>query len=412
MKLFEQHVRHGELTIVEADGSRNTYGEGEPKATWIIRKPGTIRNILANPAMNLGETYIDQAWDVADGKLVELLTLLRANIEPAVSRRSLLKVWAGVLQSWNHTRASFSNVSHHYDLDEALFRTFLDRNMHYSCGYHRDADSSLESAQLAKCNHVARKLLLEPGHRVLDVGSGWGSLALHLAEHHSVHVTGLTLSVEQIKVAQAEARRRGLADRVAFRLEDYREHYARYDRVVSIGMFEHVGRRYFKTYFDRVFGLLRPGGIALVHTIGGSGRPGQTNVWIRRHVFPGGYIPALSQIVPAVERAGLTHCDVEVWRRHYALTLKEWNRRFQIRRAEVAATKGENFCRMWEFYLVVSQTAFELGRLNVFQLQLARDTPPIPITRDYLYPGVHPGEVPLAQGLPTYTNVRSPPKGN
>jgi cyclopropane-fatty-acyl-phospholipid synthase len=385
MKLFEEHIKRGELTIVEADGTRSHYGEGEPKATWIIRKPGTIREILTNPAMNLGETYIDQAWDVADGKLVELLTILRSNIEREVSRHSWLGIWAGVLQSWNHARGSLSNVHRHYDLDATLFRSFLDREMHYSCAYFRDRDASLESAQLAKCNHIARKLLLEPGHRVLDIGSGWGSLAMHLAEHHNVHVTGLTLSVEQYKAAREEAERRGLSDRVEFRLEDYRQHFARYDRVVSVGMFEHVGRRNFRRYFSKVQDVLRDGGIALLHTIGGSARPGQTNVWIRRHVFPGGYIPALSEIVPAVERSGLTACDIEVWRQHYAFTLKEWNRRFQTRRAELAATKGEKFCRMWEFYLVASQTAFELGRLNVFQLQLQRGAAPIPLTRDYLY---------------------------
>jgi cyclopropane-fatty-acyl-phospholipid synthase len=385
MKLFEDHIRHGELTIVEADGSRTQYGEGEPKATWIIRKPGTIREILTNPAMHLGETYINQGWDAADGKLAELLTILRSNVEREVSRRSLLGVWAEILKSWNHVHASLRNVSHHYDLDATLFRTFLDRNMHYSCAYYRDRDASLESAQLAKCNHIARKLLLEPGHRVLDIGSGWGSLAMHLAEHHDVHVTGLTLSVEQLKAAREEASRRGLSDRVEFRLEDYRAHYGRYDRVVSVGMFEHVGRANFRKYFERVYDFLREGGVALLHTIGSGGRPGQTNPWIRRHVFPGGYIPALSEIVPAVERSSLTVCDVEVWRQHYAFTLKEWNRRFQARRAEIAATKGERFSRMWEFYLVASQTSFELGRINVFQVQLQRGTSPIPLTRDYLY---------------------------
>jgi len=385
LKLFEEHIRHGDLTIIEADGSRTHYGEGDPKATWIIRKPGTIRDILTNPAMKLGETYIDQAWDVADGKLVELLTILRSNVERELSRRSLLGIWAGMLKSWNHVHSSLSNVSHHYDLDATLFRTFLDRDMHYSCAYFRDRDSSLESAQLAKCNHIARKLLLEPGHRVLDIGSGWGSLAMHLAEHHSVHVTGLTLSVEQLKAAREEAARRGLADRVEFRLEDYREHYGRYDRVASVGMFEHVGRPNYRKYFSRMHGFLRDGGIALLHTIGASGRRGETNPWIRRHVFPGGYLPALSEILPASERSSLIVCDIEVWRQHYALTLKEWNRRFQTRRAEIAAVKGERFCRVWEFYLVASQTAFELGRINVFQVQLQRGTAPIPLTRDYLY---------------------------
>ena len=398
LSLFHEQIREGELTFIDADGSRHRFGEGEPKATWMIRSPRTMGRILRNPALNLGETYLDQGWDVADGKLAELITILRSNLERTVLRRSPLSVAAGLLQSWNHARASLSNVSHHYDLDEALFRTFLDRNMHYSCAYHRDRDMSLESAQLAKCNHVAHKLLLAPGHRVLDIGSGWGSLALHLAEQNSVSVTGLTLSVEQLKVATAEAERRGLAGQVEFRLEDYRDHHGRYDRIVSVGMFEHVGRRYFGAYFERLKNLLHPGGIAVLHTIGANGRPGKTNPWIRRHVFPGGYIPGLSQIVSAVDRAGLGITDVEVLRRHYGLTLKEWNRRFQQRRAELVASRGERFCRLWEFYLVVCQTAFELGRLNVLQLQLVHGaSAPIPLTRDYLYtsddpaPGASPG---------------------
>jgi len=383
--LIEEHVRSGELTLVEANGTRHRFGTGTPKATWVMHRPNTLRRILANPALELGETYVDGSWDVADGTLAELLTILRNNFGDLNQRRSIAGEVLALVQSWNALKASASNVHRHYDLDEDLFRAFLDRGMHYSCAYYRDPDISLESAQLAKCNHIARKLLLEPGQRVLDIGCGWGSLAMHLAETANVSVVGLTLSIEQLRVAQAEAIRRGLDDRVEFRLEDYREHRGRYDRIVSVGMFEHVGRRNFARYFAQLVAQLNPGGCALLHTIGSTRPPNSTNAWFRRHIFPGGFIPSLSNISTAIEQARLIVGDVEILRPHYALTLKEWNRRFQTQRAHFAATKGEDFCRMWEFYLVASQTAFEYGDLVVFQLQLGGRDAPFPATRDYLY---------------------------
>jgi cyclopropane-fatty-acyl-phospholipid synthase len=276
-------------------------------------------------------------------------------------------------------------VHHHYDLDEELFRAFLDRGMHYSCAYFRDADMSLESAQLAKCNHIARKLMLAPGQRVLDIGCGWGSLALHLAETENVSVTGLTLSTEQLRVAKAEAARRGCSDRVDFLTQDYRNHHGQYDRIVSVGMFEHVGRRNFKRYFQQLARQLRPGGMAVLHTIGSTRPPSTTNLWIRRYIFPGGYVPSLSNLTAAIEQAGLQIGDVEILRPHYALTLKEWNRRFQMQRAHFAALKGERFCRMWEFYLQSCQLGFEYQDLVVFQLQIGGKDAPFRPTRDYLY---------------------------
>lgn len=388
VKLLDRHIRHGTLTLVEPGGRRHTFGDGEPAATWVLRKPGTARRILLNPGANLGETYMNGEWDVEAGELADLLTVLRVNMErnlPGRSVAALLGPLATLVTSWNNVRASFSNVSHHYDLDEALFRGFLDQDMHYSCAYFRDSDLSLEAAQAAKCDHIRRKLNLRPGQRVLDIGCGWGSLAMHLAERSGVEVVGLTLSNEQLRAARAEAERRGLAKRVQFRLEDYRQHRAEYDAVVSVGMFEHVGRRNFARYFEKVVEFLAPHGTALLHTIGQSAPPSPTNPWIRKYIFPGGYIPSASEILQAVEPSGLILSDLEVWRRHYALTLREWNHRFQGVRDEVVAAKGERFCRMWEFYLLACATAFEVADLVVFQLQLARKNDTVPLTRDYLY---------------------------
>ena len=388
LELFDRYLRHGELTLVDTNGQRHTFGSGTPKVTWLMRRPDTLRRILADPALQLGETYMEQGWDVADGNLTDLIRILRSNLGELAQRRTPVTELTALLQTWNALRASFANVHRHYDLDETLFRAFLDRDMHYSCAYFRDADMSLESAQLAKCNHIERKLLLAPDQRVLDIGCGWGSLALHLAETVGDSVVGLTLSAEQLRVARAEAVRRGLSDRVEFRLQDYRQHRGHYDRIVSVGMFEHVGRRNFGRYFAQLASQLLPGGVALLHTIGSTRPPASTNAWYRRHIFPGGHIPSLSSIARAIERSGLHIGDLEILRPHYALTLKEWNRRFQTQRAQFAATKGERFCRMWEFYLVTSQTAFEFGELVVFQFQLGGRDAPFPPTRDYLYPGI------------------------
>ena len=331
---------------------------------------------------------MDEGWDVEDGELIDLLTILRTNLESTVANTSLVAMLgpvATLAQSWNTARASLNNVSHHYNLEESLFRTFLDHNMHYSCAYFRAPDMTLEQAQVAKSEHIRHKLCLQPGARVLDIGSGWGSLAMHLAQHAGVDVTGLTLSSEQVRAAKAEAERRGLSGRVEFRLEDYRHHRGEYDAVVSVGMFEHVGRRNFGRFFDTVRALLATDGVAMIHTIGHTGSPMPTNAWIARHIFPGGYIPAASEVVQAIERSDLVLSDVEVWRRHYAPTLREWNRRFQASRETFQERLGERFCRMWEFYLTVCATAFELGGLVVYQLQLAHSNDVVPLTRDYLY---------------------------
>ena len=287
----------------------------------------------------------------------DLLTILRTNLETELSSNILFKPAQAFMSSWNHLAASRRNVQHHYDLDEPLFRACLDLDMNYSSAFFRDRDMSLEAAQTAKCSLIANKLCLQPGQKVLDVGCGWGSLAMYLAENYDVEVTGITLSGEQFRVAKQEAERRGLTGRVRFMVEDYREHHASYDRLVSVGMYEHVGRRYQKTFFNKVAELIPEDGIALLHTIASFRPPAPLNPWISHYIFPGGYIPSLSDIAPAIERSGLVTTDLEVLRGHYALTLKEWNHRFQSRRHEFVTSKGERFCRMWEFYLVCSQTA-------------------------------------------------------
>ncbi len=395
-EVFDRFLTDGTLTVVDADGSRRQFGSGTPSATMRINRSGTLPRILRNPELILGETYLAGEWDVTEGSLHDLLTILRTNLEHRAGRHPLARALALMLVPWNHLAASHRNVRHHYDLDETLFRACLDANMHYSCAYYREATMSLEEAQQAKCDHIAAKLCLRPGLRVLDVGCGWGGLAMELAERHDVTVKGITLSPEQLRVARSTARERGLDDRVRFEIQDYRQVDERFDRIVSVGMFEHVGRRHYGEFFAKVQNLLADDGVALLHTIGASGSPSAVNPWIARYIFPGGYIPSLSDVAPAVERAGLVTADVEILRHHYALTLAEWNRRFQQRRAEFAESKGEAFCRMWEFYLLASQTAFEVSDLVVHHWQLAKRNLSVPITRDYLYASQPHVEMPAA----------------
>lgn len=370
--------------MVMPDGKQFCCGAGEPQVVWRIKHPRTPLKLAVDPDYQLGETYMRGAWEVTQGSLTQLLSLLLHNFDP--DRNHTPKTLGGrTLKQWNSLRRSRSNVTRHYDLDESLFRAFLDSGMHYSCAYFRHAEDTLEQAQQQKCAHIQRKLALSPGMRVLDIGCGWGGLALHLAQHAEVEVHGITLSREQLAVAEQRRLQSGVAARVKFSLQDYRTHQGSYDRIVSVGMFEHVGKPYYHRFFTHLQRLLCDHGAALLHTIGRTTGPGTTNPWIRRHIFPGGYNPALSEILRALDRVLLDATDIEVLRRHYALTINHWNRRFQMHRAHFAQTKGEEFCRMWEFYLAASEASFLTGKLAVYQIQLTRDWQLLPETRDYLY---------------------------
>ncbi|MGH6913140.1 MAG: class I SAM-dependent methyltransferase, partial [Geminicoccales bacterium] len=288
------------------------------------------------------------------------------------------------LHQYNPVRRAKANVAHHYDLSGRLYELFLDADRQYSCGYFTHRHDDLERAQLDKKRHLAAKLLLEPGQRVLDIGSGWGGLALHLAETANVEVVGLTLSEEQHKISQARAEAAGLGGKVTFKLRDYREEDGRYDRIVSVGMFEHVGPGHYDEFFEKVRSLMTADGVCLLHSIGRKDPPGLTAVWITKYLFPGGYTPALSETIAAVERTGMWITDVEVLRLHYAETLKEWNRRFQENRDKVEALYDARFCRMWEFYLQSCEVAFRRMSWMVFQMQIAKALETVPLTRDYI----------------------------
>ncbi len=396
-RLFERYlsrlIRVGVLTVTMPDGTTRRFGTGGmPQVHIGISDTGTIRRLAANPHLELGEAYMDRRLTIVDDDLHGLLELVLCNImQGHDSRLSRLQsrfrdLTRGISQR-NQAWRSRANVAHHYDLSGALYDLFLDADRQYSCACFRTPDDTLEQAQAHKKAHIARKLRLTPGMRVLDIGCGWGGMALTLARDFGADVTGVTLSAEQLAVARQRAADAGLADRVRFELIDYRAVQGRFDRIVSVGMFEHVGAPNFDTYFRKVHDLLADDGVALIHTIGRFSPPGSTNPWIAKYIFPGGYIPAMSETMAAVERSGLVSTDVEVWRLHYAMTLRHWYDRFMARRDEAARLYDERFVRMWKFYLVASEQVFRFAGQAVFQFQLARDQQAVPLTRDYLCAG-------------------------
>lgn len=370
------------------DGKSDRFGEGEPRAEVNLRNRKVVARLLSDPEMAFGEAYMDGDWWPGEGGLAAVFKLYFANADNFgsgglvnLARRALRG-----LNEFNSRIRSRHNVQHHYDIDNELFRHFLDEDMQYSCAYFETPDMSLEQAQRAKCQHIARKLCLQPGQRVLDIGCGWGGMGLFLAREYGVEVTGLTLSDNQYEYARARASSQGLTQRVHFLKEDYRDHQGSYDAIVSVGMFEHVGRPQFQTFFDQVARLLKPEGRSLIHTIGRNALPPtESRNWIQKYIFPGGYVPSLSEVAPCIERTGMSLADLEVWRLHYARTLAAWNKRFQQKRDIFHDRLGERFCRMWEFYLLGCEAAFRYGDLVVFHVQVAHRNDAVPVTRDYLY---------------------------
>ncbi len=393
--LLRRLIVLGRLTVHWPDGERTSYsGRPGPEAAIRITDNRTIRHLLLHPELAVGECYMDGTLVPVDCGLYEVVDLLLANRSAADSHQELLALhdalgWLGRrLVQFNPSGRARRNVAHHYDLNGRLYSLFLDRDRQYSCAYFPTGSETLDEAQEAKKRHIAAKLrLTRPDLEVLDIGSGWGGMAFTLARDYGARVLGITLSQEQLAESRARAAAQGLSGRVRFELLDYRGVSESFDRVVSVGMFEHVGIDHYGAYFDTVRRCLRPDGIALLHAIGRNGRAGFTNPWIAKYIFPGGYCPALSEVLPAIEKAGLLTTDIEVLRLHYAETLRHWRSRFAANRDAIAALFDERFCRMFEFYLCGSETAFRRDNQMVFQIQLTRDQRAVPLTRDYLAPG-------------------------
>jgi cyclopropane-fatty-acyl-phospholipid synthase len=389
-RLFERLITIGRLEVIDAAARRHSFsGAPGPEVAIRLSDRALHWKLALRPRFYLPQAVMDGTLTVEEGGLYDFIDLLAVNLEalPQGLMSGLYNGSSTVLRrvhQFNPLRRARRNAAHHYDLSDQLYELFLDQDRQYSCAYFKSPESDLDRAQLDKKRHIAAKLLLHPGQRVLDIGSGWGGLALYLAAEHGVEVDGLTLSAEQLKVAQRRAVAAGLADRVRFHLRDYREEQGRYDRIVSVGMFEHVGVNHYRVFFDKVKAQLRPDGIALLHAIGRMEGPGDTNPWIRKYIFPGGYSPALSEVTRAVEKTRLWITDIEILRLHYAETLRAWRRRFLQNRDRLRAIYDERFCRMWEMYLVGSEIAFRRHDHLVFQMQLAKAVDTVPLVRDYM----------------------------
>ncbi len=376
------------------DSNSNKYVIGNP----INEKPIVLKlldqklmqKLLLYPDLYFGEAYMDGSLVIENGTITEFLDLAFKNIGRGNinSYGAVIKKLRGTyryLTSFNKIAKSKENVAHHYDISEKLYDLFLDENRQYSCAYFKNDNDTLEQAQNNKIHHIIKKLNIQPDQKVLDIGSGWGTLALAIAKKTKASVTGITLSENQFEYSKNKAKEMNLSNQVEFKLIDYRQLNEKFDRVVSVGMFEHVGRKFYKTYFNKVFKLLNEKGIALIHTIGSSMPPRDPQPWIQKYIFPGGYTPSLSEVANPIENSGLIVSDIEVLRMHYAHTLRNWKERFLSKKDIVLDMFDEKFFRMWEFYLASCEMAFKWGDQVVFQLQLSKDNTSVPNTRDYIY---------------------------
>ena len=381
----QREVKAGRLSIRDADGSvlvMQGAAEG-PRSAIRLHDETLLRKLMVKPDLFMGEGYVDGTLEIEEGTLYDFLEFCGINMAPQQIDSKLSMLFRRAEQK-NAGDKARQNVAHHYDLDGGLYEHFLDEDRQYSCAYFASDTDSLEVAQANKKRHIAAKLLLEPGMKILDIGSGWGGLALYLARIADVEVHGVTLSQAQYEISRTRARAEGLDGRVTFELIDYREVDGSFERIVSVGMFEHVGAGNYVEFFGKIGELLSDDGVCLLHSIGRKEPPGLTHAWITKYIFPGGYSPSLSETLAAVEKSGMWTTDIEILRLHYADTLREWNKRFQRNRGKVKAIYDERFCRMWEFYLQSCEVGFRRMGWMVFQLQLAKSVGTVPITRDYI----------------------------
>jgi cyclopropane-fatty-acyl-phospholipid synthase len=388
---LSRFIKTGTLTVTFPDGSRRSFGTGQaPHAGFTMRTARVQRGLLLNPALALGEAYMDGELEPAHGGLFELLDLIAINTtgggyHPFDRLTEKMRWFRRRLDQFNPRGRSKCNVAHHYDLDARLYSVMLDEDQQYSCAYFPSGDETLEEAQRKKKRHIASKLKLDRlGLEVLDIGCGWGGMALYLAREFDARVTGLTLSAEQLKTARRRAKEAGLEGRVRFELMDYRDWNRPVDRIVSVGMFEHVGVNQYRTFFDALRSMLKEDGVALIHAIGRADGPGSTNPWITKYIFPGGYSPALSEVLSVVEKSRLWMTDIEILRLHYAKTLEHWRERFERQRTILSKLYDERFCRMFEFYLIGSELSFRRMGLINWQLQLTRNLETLPLSREYM----------------------------
>jgi cyclopropane-fatty-acyl-phospholipid synthase len=391
-KMLRGYVKRGELTVIDSKGTTYRYGAPDSEfapVTVRIADSRVVRDIARDPGLGAAEAFMDGRLVVENGDILDLVNIIRGSHkwEDSVGSNKFLKKGGrlrNLFDQFNWRERSQRNVAHHYDVGNDLYRLFLDADLQYSCGYFRDPSNSLERAQLDKKTHLASKMRLAPGMKVLDIGCGWGGLALYLAQVADVEVLGITLAKEQLELARERAAKLGLSERVKFELMDYRDVAGQFDRIVSVGMFEHVGQPHFRTYFRKIRALLADDGIAIVHHMARLGGPGTTDKFMLKYIFPGGYLPALSETVAASEQEKLIMADCETWRLHYVHTIRHWYDRYRANKDRIVAMYDERFYRLYQFYLAVSLTMFRDAPMAVYQTQFLKRRDATPIIRDYM----------------------------
>lgn len=399
--IFERSISNGRLRIIDVFGGVHDFGKGaEDRVTIRFHRSSAYWKLLLNPDLYLGEAYMNGDITITEGSVADLLDVILRNVPsyggfvtPTTLALNAVDFFLRHFPQVNTPEKSRENVGHHYDLSSNLYKLFLDHEWQYSCAYFKSEKETLEEAQKNKMQLLVKKLLIRAEHHVLDIGCGWGGLARYIARETGASVTGVTLSKEQLAYAEQRTSDEGLSALVKFKLCDYRHLEGVYDRIVSVGMFEHVGISSYQIFFQTIKKRLKQDGIALLHSIGRSTVPTATNPWIKKYIFPGGYIPALSEVIPCIEKSGLILTDLEILRLHYAETLKEWRKRFNEHRSSARHIYDERFCRMWEFYLASSEASFKYSGNMVFHMQLTRDQRAVPLTRDYLYEKYLPGNL-------------------
>ena len=386
---LQRIITKGNLQYTDPDGETHTFGDGTgPIARFQIREHQTVRKIMWDPILRSGELFVDGKITIEQGTVYDVLELIFENTKFKHEKAWLYLEAARYLlrrfKQRNTLKYSRKNISHHYDLSDAHYRLFLDEDWQYSCAYFEEGNNDLSQAQLAKKRHIAAKLAIESKQNILDIGCGWGGMGLYLASMYDVKVQGVTLSQEQLKVANNRATKMNLSDKTEFKLQDYRTLDSKFERIVSVGMFEHVGLGHYKEFFKSVNRLLTDDGVMLLHSIGRIDGPGFTDPWTEKYIFPGGYIPALSEVLPVIERSGLVVTDIEILRLHYADTLNHWRQRFMQNRDKAEKLYDERFCRMWEYFLATAEIAFRFRDMMVFQIQICKEQEGVPLTRNYI----------------------------
>jgi cyclopropane-fatty-acyl-phospholipid synthase len=386
--LLKTFIRRGTFRVTTSRGAMFTCGDGTGRPVSVrFASRAAERGIILDPELKFGEAYMDGTFLVEQGSIADVLAIIlcqKTDVPQWARPLGMLRFLWRRLSQFNPRPRSRRNVAHHYDLDGRLYSLFLDADRQYSCAYFENPEQSLDDAQQAKKRHLAAKLRLTPDQRVLDIGCGWGGLGLYLAEYTGADVTGVTLSEEQHAIANERAAEKGLSQRTRFNLQDYRDVDGPFDRIVSVGMFEHVGVNHYDAFFRKSAQLLTDDGVMLLHSIGRSEGPSRTSPWITKYIFPGGYIPSLSEVLPWVEKASLLVADIEILRLHYAETLLHWRERFQVHREQVERLYDQRFVRMWEFYLAAAEMSFREQNLMVFQIQMTKRQGAVPMTRDYI----------------------------